>query len=87
MDFFWRYIQFLCQKSQKRWMVIFLNARGKSCLLARIVLVKIVRDLAENRNELGLLVEREVGVNIPVDLNADKPRYESKCTRWITHDE
>ena len=87
MDFFGRYIQFLSQKRQKRWVVIFLGARGGSRLLLRIALIEFVRNLAENRNELRLLVEREFVVNVPVDLNTHKPWDESKYTRWITYDE
>ena len=73
VDFFGGYVQFFGQKRQKRWVVTSLDARGESRLLVRIVLIEFVRDLAENRNELRLLVEREFFVNVPVDLNTHEP--------------
>jgi len=73
VDFFGRHTEFLSQNRQKRWVVILLYARGKGCLLARIVSIELIRDLAENRNELRLLVKLEAIINVPVDLSTRKP--------------
>jgi len=87
MDFFGRHIQFLGQKRQKRRVVIFLDARGNSRLLGYIVSVELICDLAENRNELRLLVKLKIVVNAPVDLNTREPRCRRKYTknhaRWM----
>ena len=52
--------------------MIFLDTRGKSCLLVRLVIIKSFRDLAKNRDKFRFLVELEVFVNVPVDLNGYK---------------
>ena len=61
-------------------MVIFLDTRGKSRPFVHIVFIELVRDLAENRNELRLLVKLEVGVNVPVNLNMGKLWHKRKYT-------
>lgn len=61
-------------------MVIFLDTRGKSRLFVHIIFIELVRDLAENRNELRLLVKLEVGVNVPVNLNMGKLWHKRKYT-------
>ena len=76
MDFFRGYIQFLSQEGQKCWVMVFLNARGKSRLVARIIFIELVRDLAEDWNELRFLVELEVVVDVPVNLSVREPRRE-----------
>ena len=57
-------------------MVIFLNARGNSQLVACFVFVELVRDLAEDWNKLRFLVELEVVVDVPVDLSVRESRHE-----------
>ena len=69
VDFSRGYIQFISQERQKSRMVIVLDARGNRCPLVRVVPVELVRDLAENRNKLRLLVELEVVVDVSVDLD------------------
>ena len=61
-------------------MMVFLNARGKSRLVARIIFIELVRDLAEDWNELRFLVELEVVVNVPVNLSVCEPRREGNST-------
>lgn len=73
-----RYIQFLSQKRQQRWVMVFLDARSEIRRLGRLVFIESLRDLAENRNKLRLLVELEAVVNVPVDLNVCKSRQEKK---------
>jgi hypothetical protein len=73
VDFFWGHVQFLSQESQQRWVVIFLNARSDSCLLVRFVVVELVRNQAEDRDELRLWVKFEAVVGTPVDLGFCKP--------------
>jgi len=86
MDFFGGHTQLPSQERQKCWVVIFLNTRGKSRLFVPLVFIELIRDLAENRNELRLLVELEVVVNVPVDLNMREPWHEGGWTCYITYD-
>ena len=56
--------------------MIFLDVRSKIRLLGRFAVIESVRDLAENRNKLRLLVELEAVVNVPVDLDVCEQRHE-----------
>ena len=87
MNFFWRHIQFPSQEGQKCWVVVFLNARGSSRLVARVIFIEPVRDLAEDWNELRFLVELEVFVNVPVDLSVRESQHEGNSTCWFSYDE
>ena len=78
MNFIGGHIQFRCQEGQKCWVVIFLNARGKSRLIVRLIFIEPGRDLAENRNELRFLVKLEAFVDIPVDLSVREPWLERR---------
>ena len=69
MDFFGRHTQFRSQERQKCWVVVSLDAGGKRSLLSHIVFIELVSDLAENRNELRLLVKLEIGIDVPVNFN------------------
>lgn len=51
-------------------MVILLITRSKIRLLVCVITIELVRDLAEDRDELGLLVELEVIVDASIDLNS-----------------
>jgi TusA-related sulfurtransferase len=86
VDFSGRYIQFISQERQKSRMVIVLDARGNRCPLVCVVPVELVRDLTENRNKLRLLIELEVVVNVPVDLNMCETWHKEWYSYWITHD-
>jgi len=66
--------------------VIFLNARGNARLVARVIFVEVVRDLAEDWNKLRFLVELEVVVDVPVDLSMCESQHEGNSTFWIAYD-
>lgn len=59
-------------------MMVFLDARSKIRLLGWFAFIEPLCDLAENRNKLRLLIELELVVDVPVDLNVCKQRQGKK---------